>query len=200
MFMAWLPAYLLTRPHGVQKPARKLWQYWYFELSHLQSWKFHDTDVTITVFRMWRRVVWYIFSNFQRQQRGTKTVQCTVHRAQSGTHGHICWTACYFETSVPTYSAARRHIADHINSKAHPYTELQGDQKVSVHLMITIQKVTSNVQSVPRQSQTFIDTPNCALEDRVQYVRSTFRIYSVMAIFISSIVWGLFEYTEFFVM
>jgi hypothetical protein len=29
---------------------------------------------------------------------------------------------------------------------------VQGDQKVSVHLMITIQKVTSNVQSVPRQS------------------------------------------------
>jgi hypothetical protein len=36
---------------------------------------------------------------------------------------------------------------------------IQGDQKVSVHLMITIQKVTSNVQS---------DTPNCVLEDRVQ--------------------------------
>jgi len=36
--------------------------------------------------------------------------------------------------------------------------------------MITIQKVTSNVQNVPRQSlQTFIDTPNCVLEDRVQY-------------------------------
>jgi hypothetical protein len=31
-------------------------------------------------------------------------------------------------------------------------TDIQGDQKVSVHLMITIQKVTSNVQSVPRQS------------------------------------------------
>jgi ABC-type cobalamin/Fe3+-siderophores transport system ATPase subunit len=30
--------------------------------------------------------------------------------------------------------------------------EIQGDQKFSVHLMITIQKVTSNVQSVPRQS------------------------------------------------
>jgi hypothetical protein len=29
---------------------------------------------------------------------------------------------------------------------------LQGDQKVSVHLMITIQEVTSNVQSVPRKS------------------------------------------------
>jgi preprotein translocase subunit Sec63 len=30
--------------------------------------------------------------------------------------------------------------------------KIQGDQKVSMHLMITIQKVTSNVQSVPRQS------------------------------------------------
>jgi hypothetical protein len=29
---------------------------------------------------------------------------------------------------------------------------IQGDQKVSAHLMITIQKVTSNVQSVPGQS------------------------------------------------
>jgi hypothetical protein len=29
---------------------------------------------------------------------------------------------------------------------------IQGDQKVSVHLMITIHKVTGNVQSVPRQS------------------------------------------------
>jgi hypothetical protein len=46
---------------------------------------------------------------------------------------------------------------------------IHGDQKVSVHLMITIQKVTSNVQSVPRQSPDSIDTPNCVLEDRVQY-------------------------------
>jgi hypothetical protein len=29
---------------------------------------------------------------------------------------------------------------------------IQGDKKVSVNLMITIQKVTSKVQSVPRQS------------------------------------------------
>jgi hypothetical protein len=29
---------------------------------------------------------------------------------------------------------------------------LQGDQKLSVHLMITTQKVTINVQSVPHQS------------------------------------------------
>jgi hypothetical protein len=32
------------------------------------------------------------------------------------------------------------------------YYIIQNDQKVSVHLMITIQKVTINVQSVPRQS------------------------------------------------
>jgi hypothetical protein len=32
------------------------------------------------------------------------------------------------------------------------YLIIQGDQKVSVHMMITIQKVTSNDQSVPRQS------------------------------------------------
>jgi hypothetical protein len=35
--------------------------------------------------------------------------------------------------------------------------------------MITIQKVTSNVQSVPASRQTFIDTANCVLEDSVQY-------------------------------
>jgi hypothetical protein len=46
--------------------------------------------------------------------------------------------------------------------------EIQGDQKVSMHLMITTQKVTSNVQSVS-SLQTFIDTQNCVLEDRVQY-------------------------------
>jgi len=35
--------------------------------------------------------------------------------------------------------------------------------------MISIQKVTSNVQSFPASLQTFIDTPNYVLEDRVQY-------------------------------
>jgi hypothetical protein len=44
-----------------------------------------------------------------------------------------------------------------------------GDQKVSVHLMITIQKVKSNVHSVPASLQTFIDTPKFDIEDRVQY-------------------------------
>jgi hypothetical protein len=32
------------------------------------------------------------------------------------------------------------------------HRNIQSDQKISVHLMITIQKVTSNVQSVSRQS------------------------------------------------
>jgi hypothetical protein len=32
------------------------------------------------------------------------------------------------------------------------YIYTQGDRKVSVHLMITIQKVTSNIQSLPSHS------------------------------------------------
>jgi len=32
------------------------------------------------------------------------------------------------------------------------FAHIQNDQKVSVHLMITVQKFTGNVQSVPRQS------------------------------------------------
>ena len=47
--------------------------------------------------------------------------------------------------------------------------DIQSDQKVSVHLMITIQKVTSNVQVCPASLQTFFDMPNCVLEDRAQY-------------------------------
>ena len=35
--------------------------------------------------------------------------------------------------------------------------------------MITVQKVASNVQRVSASLQTFIDRPNCVLEDRVQY-------------------------------
>jgi hypothetical protein len=34
----------------------------------------------------------------------------------------------------------------------HSRQKVQGDQKVSVHLMITIQKITSNVQNASRQS------------------------------------------------
>jgi hypothetical protein len=43
--------------------------------------------------------------------------------------------------------------------------------------MITIQKVTCNVQSVPANLQTFIDTPNCVLKARVRY--STVHILNV---------------------
>jgi hypothetical protein len=54
---------------------------------------------------------------------------------------------------------------------------IQGDQKAPVHLMITIQKVTNNVKVSPASLQTSTDTPNCVLEDRVQY--STVRIPKV---------------------
>jgi hypothetical protein len=66
-------------------------------------------------------------------------------------------------------SIYRLHYISHI---------IQVDQKVSVHLMITIQTVTSNVQSVTASLQTFIDTPNSVLEDRVQY--STVHIPNVL--------------------
>ena len=50
----------------------------------------------------------------------------------------------------------------------------------------------------PASVQTFIDTPNC-VKTVFSIARSTFRMYSVMAILKSSVVWGLFEYTEFFI-
>jgi hypothetical protein len=50
--------------------------------------------------------------------------------------------------------------------------EIQGDQKVSVHLMIAIQKVTSNVQSVPCQSPDMFDTLNCVLDSHLHHLLS----------------------------
>jgi len=74
---------------------------------------------------------------------------------------------------------------------------VQGDQKVSVHLMITIQRVTSNVQNVPRHSPDIIDTRTVFSKTVLSIARSTFRMYSVMAIFNSSTVWEFFvRYTE----
>jgi hypothetical protein len=52
------------------------------------------------------------------------------------------------------------------NIKTTPETSehyIQGDKKVSVRLMIAIQKVASNVQSVPASLQIFTDMPNCVL-------------------------------------
>jgi hypothetical protein len=45
--------------------------------------------------------------------------------------------------------------------------KIQGDQKVSVHLMITIRKVMFKVS--PTSLQTFMDTSKCVLEDCGQY-------------------------------
>jgi hypothetical protein len=54
---------------------------------------------------------------------------------------------------------------------------IQGDQKVSVHLQIAIQKSQLMFKVSPAGLQTFTDTPNCVLEDRVQY--STVHIQNV---------------------
>jgi hypothetical protein len=54
---------------------------------------------------------------------------------------------------------------------------LHCNQNVSVRPMITIRKVTVMFTVSPASLQTFIDTPNCVLEDRVQY--STVRITNV---------------------
>jgi len=52
------------------------------------------------------------------------------------------------------------------------WKKIQGDQKVSVHLMITIE---------PHATlQTFIDTSNCVLEDRVHYI--TVHIQNVLCV------------------
>jgi len=57
---------------------------------------------------------------------------------------------------------------------------IQGDQKVSVHLMITIQKVTSNVQSVPLPVSRHSLTWRTMFSKTVfSIARSTFRMYSV---------------------
>jgi len=66
--------------------------------------------------------------------------------------------------------------------------------------MITIQKVTSNVQSVIPPFSRHLLTRRTVFSNTVfSIARSTFRMYSAMAIFKLSIVWGLFKYTEFFI-
>jgi len=49
----------------------------------------------------------------------------------------------------------------------------------------------------PASLQTFIDTRTVFSKTVFSIAWSTFRTYSVMAIFKSLIVWGLIEYTEF---
>jgi len=62
--------------------------------------------------------------------------------------------------------------------------------------MITIQKVTCNVQSVPRQPPYIYWHAELLSKNVFGIAPSTFRMYPVMAIFKSSIVRGVFEYTE----
>jgi hypothetical protein len=57
---------------------------------------------------------------------------------------------------------------------------IQGDQKVTVHLMITMQNLQVVFKVCPASLQTFIDTPNCVLEDRVQ--NSTVHISNVFCL------------------
>jgi len=62
-----------------------------------------------------------------------------------------------------------------------------------VHLMITIQKVTSNVLKCPPPVSRHLLTRRTVFSKTVfSIARSTFRMCSVMAIFKSSVVWGLF--------
>jgi hypothetical protein len=65
---------------------------------------------------------------------------------------------------------------------------IQDDQKVSVHLMITIQKVTSNVRSVPRQSTDIYWHAELCSRRQCSVWHDPHPMYSVMAIFKSSIV------------
>jgi len=51
----------------------------------------------------------------------------------------------------------------------------------------------------PASLQTFTDAPPVFSKTTFSRVWSTFRMYSVMAIFNSPIVLGLFKYTEFFI-
>jgi hypothetical protein len=77
--------------------------------------------------------------------------------------------------------------------------EIQGDQRIAVHLMITTQKVTSNVQTVPRQSPDIYRHAELFSKTVFSTARSAFPLYPVMAIFKSSITFGLFECTELFI-
>jgi hypothetical protein len=76
--------------------------------------------------------------SIQVQIRHLQKVSLTYFLHRSSKCGHVY----LFETKYFIYARQVCIAAFYI----------QGDQKVSVHLMITIQKVTSNVQSVRRQS------------------------------------------------
>jgi hypothetical protein len=82
------------------------------------------------------------------------------------------------------YCSSRKLVVVKVTLTLHWGIVIQGDQKVSVHLMIAIARHLLTRRSV-------------FLKTEFSMARSTFRIYSVMAIFKLSVVWGLFEYMEF---
>ena len=91
------------------------------------------------------------------------------------------------------WSSGAQRLFDHLVL----YIYIQGDQKVSVHLMITLQKVTSNVQRCPPPVSRHLLTRRTVFSKTVfSIARYTFQMCPAMAIFKSSIMWVLFEYTE----
>jgi hypothetical protein len=68
----------------------------------------------------------------------------------SSQHTNLISPGCNRET--PIYRLLLTSTLSHDEQTATRETFIQDEHKVSVHLMITIQNVTSNVQSVPRHS------------------------------------------------
>jgi hypothetical protein len=81
-------------------------------------------------------------------------------------HNTEKWLRQNITVSKYTWKRNECYFTNHTFKHRAAISIIQGDQNISVYLMITTQKVTSNVQNVPRQSPY---TPNCVLEDRVQY-------------------------------
>jgi hypothetical protein len=85
-----------------------------------------------------------------------------VTPANTSSESHFTHRSVGHTSRIP--SAHRYSCRIHIFNKMHldlylTLKNIQDVQKISVHLMITTQKITSNVQSVPRQSPDIIDTP-----------------------------------------
>jgi len=90
-----------------------------------------------------------------------RTLWCTKHKCQLGQRQYFLITLYVLTDVVQVHGSSRYHILCSIkflcyyfqcNKVGEQQFHIQSDQKVSVHLMITIHKVTSNVQSVSCQS------------------------------------------------
>jgi hypothetical protein len=70
----------------------------------------------------------------------------SVRRIQRNKETRVLWGG-FCHTAAKLRGKSENSLSTEYND-----IDVQGDQKISVHLMITVQKVTSNVQSVARQS------------------------------------------------